>query len=322
MTSAHAHPVPADTGPVWSALAGPCVAAGAVLAAVVYLLAAHRLRRRGDAWPRPRDAAFAVGGLAVAWAILADPPGGPFTAHITRHLIVGMAAPLLLVLARPLTLSLRALPPGRTRRGLLAIAHARPVGLLLFPPLAAVVDIGGLWLLHRTGLFAAAHRRPLLDAVTQIHVLAAGLLLTFAVCQVDPVRRRWSPAVRGTALLAAGSAHAVLAKGLYAVPPPGTDFTADDLHFGAQLMYYVGDLVEMALAVTLAVQWYTRRHMPRSVGRPGSTSARSASSSRSSSRWERAWSMVTILQEMVTWSRGTRRAQALIGRAPGEKAAP
>ena len=89
-----------------------------------------------------------------------------------------------------------------------------------------------------------------------MHVLAAGLLFTFTVCQLDPVRRRWSLAVRGAALLAGGAAHAILAKSLYAAPPPGTAFTTSDLHTGAQLMYYGGDLVEIALTVTLAVQWY------------------------------------------------------------------
>ncbi|MDX3642130.1 cytochrome c oxidase assembly protein [Streptomyces sp. MB09-02B] len=275
MTPEHVHPVPAGPGPFWSDLAGPCVAAGALAAGAAYLLAAHRLRRRGDAWPWPRDASFTAGCLAVAWAMTAGPPGGPFTVHVTRHLVAGMAAPLLLVLARPLTLSLRVLPPGRLRRALPAAAHARPATVLLLPPVAAVVDIGGLWLLHRTDLFAAAHRQPLLYAVTQTHVLAAGLLFTFAVCQLDPVRHRRGLALRGSALLAAGAAHAVLAKGLYAAPPPGTDFTAADLHTGAQLMYYGGDLAEIALAVTLAVQWYTRRHARRSTRWPEGASARS-----------------------------------------------
>ncbi|ULR55542.1 cytochrome c oxidase assembly protein [Streptomyces deccanensis] len=264
MTPEHIHP-----GPAWHDLAGWCVTAGALLACAAYLLAARRLGRRGDAWPWPRDAVFTTGCLAVAWAMTAEPPGGPFTSHVTRHLVVGMAAPLLLVLGRPLTLALRALPPGPLRRALPAAAHARPVAVLLLPPVAAVVDLGGLWLLHRTGLFAATHRQPLLNAVTQAHVLAAGLLFTFAVCQLDPVRRRRSLALRGSALLAAGAAHAVLAKGLYGAPPPGTDFTAADLRTGAQLMYYGGDLVEIALAVTLAVQWYARRHAPRPTGRRG-----------------------------------------------------
>lgn len=257
MTRGHVHPVPADGASVWSGLAEACAAASAVLAAIAYLLAAHRLRRRGDAWPWPRDVSFTAGSIAVTWAVLGEVPGGPFTAHMARHLIVGMAAPLLLVLARPLTLALRSLPPGRVRRALPATAHAWPVGLLLFPPVAALVDIGGLWLLYRTGLFAATQHQPLPHAVIHVHVLAAGLLFTFTVCRLDPLPHRWGLAVRGAALLTAGAAHAVLAKSLYAAPPPGTAFTTDDLHTGAELMYYGGDVIEVALAVTLAVQWYT-----------------------------------------------------------------
>lgn len=183
-------------------------------------------------------------------------PGGAFTAHMAQHLVVGMAAPLLFVLARPLTLALRALAPGSARRGLVALAHSRVVGWLVFPPLAALLDVGGLWLLYRSGLFAAMQHDRWLHAVVHLHVLAAGLLFTFAVCQLDAVRRRWSLTVRGTTLLAAGAAHAVLAKSLYAAAPPGTTFPAADLHTGAQLMYYGGDLVEAGLAVVLAASWY------------------------------------------------------------------
>jgi putative membrane protein len=275
VTLVHVHPVPA--GPGWGSPAEPCAAVAAVLAAAVYLLAAHRLRRRGDAWPWPRDVSFTAGSMAVVWAVLGEAPGGPFTAHMTRHLVVGMAAPLLLVLARPLTLGLRSLPPGRVRRGLVATAHSWPVSRLLFPPVAALVDIGGLWLLYRTGLFAATRQEPLLHAVTHVHVLAAGLLFTFTVCQLDPVRRRWSVAVRGAALLTAGAAHSILAKSLYAAPPSGTAFSTGDLHTGAQLMYYGGDLVGIVLAVTLAVQWYRatgRVHARRPSTRPAVPAAR------------------------------------------------
>ncbi|PJE98023.1 cytochrome c oxidase assembly protein [Streptomyces carminius] len=251
MAPEHLHP--AGSGPSPAA-----VLAAAVAAAVVagYLLAALRLRRRGDVWPPSRDLCFAAGGTALAAAAVLDPPGGPFTAHMAGHLVTGMAAPLLLVLARPLTLVLRVLGPGPLRRALLAAAHSRPAGWLLFPPLAAAVDVGGLWLLYRTPLWAAAHGRPLLAAVLHLHVLAAGVLFTFAVCRLDPVRRRWGLPWRGAALLGAGAAHAVLAKSLYAAPPPGTGLAGADLRTGAQLMYYGGDLVEVALAAVLAVQWY------------------------------------------------------------------
>ncbi|MEU2184362.1 cytochrome c oxidase assembly protein, partial [Streptomyces thermolilacinus] len=196
-------------------------------------------------------------------------PGGPFTAHMAHHVVTAMAAPVLLVLGRPLTLTLRSLRPGRARRGLLAVARSRPVTWLVLPPVAALLDMGGLWLLHRTPLMAAAHHRPLLDAAVQLHLLAAGLLFTFSVCRLDPVRHRWGLAVRGVTLLAAGAAHAVLAKTLYAAPPPGTAYEGADLRAGAQLMYYGGDLVECALAAVLAVEWYTRRGRAlRPRGRP------------------------------------------------------
>ncbi|WP_267488404.1 cytochrome c oxidase assembly protein [Streptomyces sp. DH8] len=127
---------------------------------------------------------------------------------------------------------------------------------MLFPPLAGLIDVGGLWLLYRTELFAAAQHHPAGHAVMHVHVLAAGLLFTFSVCQLDPVRRRWHLALRGAALLVAGAAHAVLAKTLYAVPPPGTAFAPADLRTGAQAMYYGGDLVEAALGAVLAATWY------------------------------------------------------------------
>ncbi|MGW5973428.1 cytochrome c oxidase assembly protein [Streptomyces sp. NPDC055186] len=146
---------------------------------------------------------------------------------------------------------LRALAPGPARRGLPAVAHSRAVGLLTFPPAAALLDLGGLWVLYRTPLFSLTQREPWLHTLVHAHVVAAGLLFTCTVCQSDPVRRRWGVAVRGPTLLAAGAAHAVLAKSLYASPPPGTAFTAADLHTGAQVMYYGGDLVEVALAVGL-----------------------------------------------------------------------
>ncbi|MCZ9343062.1 cytochrome c oxidase assembly protein, partial [Streptomyces sp. TRM76130] len=97
---------------------------------------------------------------------------------------------------------------------------------------------------------------------------------SFALCRLDPVRRHRGLALRAATLLAAGAAHAVLAKSLYATGPPGTAFTPADLRLGAQVMYYGGDLVEVALALVLAVQWYAAagrrrtRRPARSANRP------------------------------------------------------
>ncbi|MFK8906928.1 cytochrome c oxidase assembly protein [Streptomyces sp. YS-3] len=229
----------------------------ALAAAAGYLLAARRLRRRGDAWPWVRDASFTTGQGSLVVVALVPLPGGEFTAHMVQHLVIGMVAPLLMVLGRPVTLALRALPAGRARRGLLAVVRSRPLGPLFLPPVAAVLDVGGLWLLYRTGLFARLHDHPWLHAAVSTHVLAAGLLFTFTLCQLDPVRHRYGLPLRAATLVAAATAHAVLAKTLYGTSPPGTAFPAHDLARAAEAMYYGGDLVEIALAVVLARRWYT-----------------------------------------------------------------
>jgi putative membrane protein len=228
----------------------------AVVSVAAYLVAAYRLRRRGDTWPGRRGVSFAAGAAALATTALVPPPGGEFTAHMLQHLVVGMAVPLLLVLARPLTLALRTLPTGGVRRGLLAILHSRVATVLLFPPLAALMDAGGLWVLYRTGLFADVRDRPWLHAAVHTHILAAGILFTVATCQLDPLRRRYSLALRAAALVAASASHAVLARSLYSTAPPGTDLATGDVHAAAELMYYGGDLIEIALAAVLAVGWY------------------------------------------------------------------
>lgn len=247
---------------------GRLLATAVVLAAVAaYLAGATRLRGRGDAWPRHRDLSFAAGGALIAVAAGGTPPGGPFTVHMLQHLLAGMAAPVLLVPARPLTLALRALRPGGPpRRALLAAARSAPARWLTFPPVAAVLDMGGLWLMYRTPLLAAAHRHPALHALLHVHIVAAGLLFTFAVCQLDPVRHRRGLPLRAVTLLLAGAAHAALAKSLYAAPPPGTAYGLSDLRTAARLMYYGGDLVELALAAVLAASWYARA--ARAAGRP------------------------------------------------------
>ncbi|MEU1274211.1 hypothetical protein [Streptomyces sp. NPDC005799] len=68
------------------------------------------------------------------------------------------------------------------------------------------------------------------------HRMPTGVLFASTVCRPDLVRRRWSPVVRGSAPAAAGAAHAVLVKSLYASAPPAP-VTATDLHSGAQWTY-------------------------------------------------------------------------------------
>ncbi|OXM63476.1 cytochrome c oxidase assembly protein [Amycolatopsis vastitatis] len=229
-----------------------------VLAIVVfagYELGAWRLRRRGDRWPPARDVAFGAGAATAAGAVL---PPDTFTGHMLQHVLLGMLAPVLLVLARPVTLLLRAVPPA-ARRGLKPVLGSRAAAVLVFPPFAALLEASSLWLLYRTGLFAASGREPVLHVFVHVHVLATGALFTASVCRLDPLRHSWGLGVRAGALIGAAAAHAVLAKTLYVAAPPGVVLAAADRQAGAELMYYGGDVVELAIAVILAVQWYAAR---------------------------------------------------------------
>lgn len=233
----------------------------AVVAAVafvccLYVAGAAGLRGRGDRWPPCRDGACCLGGAALCAAVAQPWPGGPFTAHMAGHLATGMVAPFLFACARPVTLALRALPVA-PRRGLKAVLSSPPVRAVTWAPVAAVLDVGGLWLLYRTPLFAAAHHRPWLDTLVQAHVFVAGLLFSVSVLALDPVHgRRRATWPRAATLVLASGAHGILAKSLYAQGVSGdAPFAAHDVRAGAVLMYYGGDVVELALAAVIGLRW-------------------------------------------------------------------
>ena len=98
-------------------LLAPVALVALLAAAVLYLVGLRRTRDRSP-WPRPRTAAWMAGllcagvGLVGPFAALAH---SSFPVHMAGHVLVGMLAPLLLVLGRPVTLALRALPVPRAR---------------------------------------------------------------------------------------------------------------------------------------------------------------------------------------------------------------
>jgi putative membrane protein len=210
------------------------VAWALAVAAAGYAVGLARAAGRGP-WPAYRTAAW-YGGLVATGA------GSPLSAsdtavgHATGHLLLGMVAPLLLVLSAPVTLALRALPAGRARL-LSAGLRSRPARVLTNPAVAATLDVGGLWLLYTTEL----HTVP----ATQLHVLGAGYLFTAAMVGVDPAPHRPRAAYRAVVLVLASAAHGMLAKHLYATGG----------QTGALVMYYGGDVVEVALAVLLCREW-------------------------------------------------------------------
>ncbi|MCZ2804270.1 cytochrome c oxidase assembly protein [Modestobacter sp. VKM Ac-2983] len=221
------------------------------LAAVLYVLAAVDLR-----WSPLRTVSW-LAGLAVAAAGLTGPLAaahGDLRAHLAAHLLAGMVAPLLLVLAAPVTLLLRALPVHRARTvsRLLRTAPARVLG---DPFVAVALNVGGLWVLHVGGLLGTVAHSPGWHLLVSLHVLVTGWLATAAVLAVDPAPHRRGVVPRAVALGAGMAGHDVLAKWLYAHPPAGVTHA----EAGARLLYDGGTVVHVVVAALLWRQWYRSR---------------------------------------------------------------
>lgn len=233
----------------------PAAASLMAVAAVGYIGASVPLWRSGR-WPGGRMVLWTAGTATAAVTLigpLAQRAHHDFAAHMVGHVLLGMLAPLLLTLAAPITLMLRRLPIALARRCTRLLA-AGPVRLLTHPVIASVLNIGGLWLLYRTDLYARMEDSVAIDVLVHVHVLGAGYLFASAFVGVDPVPHRPRFPARAVVLLVALAAHAILAKSLYAHPPPG--LAHHQTQAGAMVMYYGGDAVDLLLITTFFWQWF------------------------------------------------------------------
>ncbi|OLT54332.1 cytochrome c oxidase assembly protein [Cellulosimicrobium sp. CUA-896] len=200
----------------------------AVLVGAYLALAARRERATGRRWGRGRTASWVAGATLLALAV--SPPvatlaHGDARGHMVQHLLLGMYAPLGLVLAAPVTLLLGACSTAGRRR-VTAVLGSVPVRVLTHPVVAGVVDMGGLYALYLTGLYAASTASTPLHVLVGAHFVLAGTSFTWAVAGRDPAPHRAGLRVRVGALVLAAGAHAYLAKLLYARAPTSLRATA------------------------------------------------------------------------------------------------
>ena len=230
------------------------------VAMVVYLAAASRMLRRGKRWSAWRCICWVVG---VALLMIALSPATlqaarrEFSGHMLQHLLIGMYAPLALTLAAPLTLTLATLA-ARARRPLGQALRSPPIRVLAHPATAAILNIGGMFALYLTPLYAVMERHIAVHFLVMLHFLLAGYLFTWSIAGQDAAPGRPPLGVRLIVLLVAAGAHATLSKLMYAHGWP-REHTLSDIKAGAELMYYGGDVAELLLATILFAGWYRTR---------------------------------------------------------------
>lgn len=249
---------------VLTALAVLCAGGSAIYAWA--WMAQPQSRRR--AWWRP--VCFALGSVLIVSALL--PPLSrhahhDLQMHMWQHLLLGMWGPIGVVLGRPVTTLLGALPT-RHAKALIRVLHSLPVRVLGNPVVALVLNLGGMAALYLSPLFARMHHDVLLHGLIHFHFIAAGSLFSWSVLGLEPAAGRcYSPRMRLTVLWAGTAAHAVLGKAMYAYGfPRGTAFPPADLEAAAKIMYYGGDASELLLIVLLmALSPLRRRRSERAL---------------------------------------------------------
>ncbi|MBP2706145.1 cytochrome c oxidase assembly protein [Microbispora sp. RL4-1S] len=256
-----------DGGP-W---AGTVPVAGVALLAAVYLLLA---RRAGYSVRRPRDrwrvAAFLTGCALLALALLppiASSAHHDFRGHMLQHLLIGMYAPLALVLGAPITTLLRALPARRARR-LTAVLRSRALEPLTHPITALCLTAGGLAVLYMTPLYDAATGRPIAHWLLDVHFLLSGCLFAWIIAGPDPAPHRPSVPYRLVVLGVAIAAHAVIAQLMYGGFLVDVHAPIAQVRGGAEIMYYGGDVAELLLAAALVATWRPVRRAAPARPRP------------------------------------------------------
>jgi putative membrane protein len=230
--------------------AGPPIGTELVVVALVVAGWAYVRAARGMPWSPARTARWVLG-VAVAVTGLAVGESPDLRASVGGHLLFGMAAPLLLVTASPITLALRGLPVPHAR-SVARVLRSRPAAVLTHPAVAAVFDVGGLWLMYRTRLLAAVP-----PALVHTHMLLTGYLFAFSLVGSDPAPHRPGLGVRAGVLVAAVAAHDVLAELVYASPQPGVPVVQAET--AGVLLYYGAVPVHLALFVLLGREWAARQ---------------------------------------------------------------
>lgn len=232
--------------------------------AFLYFLAAVQQCYKRRYWSNWRTASFTAG-IGILCIAVSSPLSmlahSDFRVHMIQHLLIGMLAPLCLVLGAPVTLALRILPVA-IARWVVWVMHTELVYWLTHPITTLFLNIGGMFLLYLTPLYKMSLSSTALHYLVHIHFLIAGYLFAWSIAGPDPAPRRPGLSIRIAVLFVAMATHGILSKLMYIYVFPGnTPHSAEEIRSAAKIMYYGGDFAEVLLAIVLLSTWYTKRKL-------------------------------------------------------------
>ncbi|MDY6998909.1 MAG: cytochrome c oxidase assembly protein [Actinomycetota bacterium] len=243
--------------------AGPPIGvlvAGLAVVGLGYAGLAVRQAREARGWNHWRTTSFLAG--VVLLIIGVAPSGsGDFGDHMVGHLLIGMFAPLALVLAAPVTLILRTVSPAWGRR-IIAALTSRPARVLTNPVLLLALNVGGLAALYFTPLYRISMASVVVHDLVHLHFFVVGYLFAWMIAGPDPGPHRPSVPVRLVLLGVAVAGHAIIAQLLHAGLFVEASLSAAELRDGGTLMYYWGDVAEILLALAMLLTWTPRPRRP------------------------------------------------------------
>lgn len=241
-------------------------------AGVFYGIGLYQIRRRAGRRRvvTPGATVCFWSGLAVTLLALDSPVGAlddvMFSAHMAQHILLGLVAPLLIVLGKPMVVFAWALDPP-VRRLLEREWRASPLGRIrrrsVWVIAAAVgFHVGSWWLWHLPPTFDAALRYDTVHLLEHAMLFASGLALWWVV---TGVRRRARTGLAIIALFAAHTGTGILAA-LIVLSNHPLYHVADELHrwhlgamadqeIGGVLMWVPGGFVYLGVVSALVVRW-------------------------------------------------------------------
>lgn len=229
---------------------------------IVYVAGTITILNKGKRWSKWRSLSFITGLSILGFAFLPSTiqyAHQQFKGHMLQHILIGMLAPIGLVMGAPVTLALKSLPT-KSARLVIELLKCRVFHFISHPFTALLLNIGGMFILYLTPIYNASFTNPVLHHLIHIHFLAAGYLFTWSIIGPDPAPRRPGLKTRGIFLFLSMAAHAYLSKFMYAyLYPRNSIHTDEDIRSAAKFMYYGGDFSELIVVILFFLMWYKKR---------------------------------------------------------------